>query len=139
MMRGTKTRTMPVRLARSGIAHAAFIHSGTLHPRFIHPTEPYPQIIPITPNAPHMTEFASRDDPYEGIFHLSITEARKVVGGFKFVSDDDYSIVESFLIKTFKKKKLLSASAIADALGMDYGDLREVLARMIMEGKLGVK
>lgn len=136
MMRGTKTRTVPVRLARSGIA--TFIHSGTLHPRLIRPAEPYPQIIPITPNVPHMTEFDSMDDPYAGISHSSLTEARKVIGGFKFVHDD-YSIVESFLIKTFKKRKILSASDIADALDMDYGDVREVLARMIKEGKLGVK
>lgn len=72
------------------------------------------------------------------IFYTSVTEPRRSAGGFKFV-DDDYVIIESFLSKAFKHKQSLSASDIADALEMDYGDVREILARMIREGKLAVK
>jgi predicted ArsR family transcriptional regulator len=78
------------------------------------------------------------EDPIEGVFHASISEGRKSVHVFKFVTDD-YMVVESFLQEAFKRKRSLSASDIADALEMDYEDVREALARMIKEGKLGVK
>jgi hypothetical protein len=85
-----------------------------------------------------LNAFPSMQDYAERIFHTPHGETGKPASIFKFV-DDDYMAVELFLQKVFKKKKSLSASEIADALEMDYGDVREVLGRMIKEGKLAVK
>ena len=87
---------------------------------------------------PHLTAFLSADDSAERIFHKSISEVKRSTGGFKFM-DDNYLVIESFLRDQFKKKQSLSAASIANALAMDYGEVREVLAMMIKEGKLGVK
>ncbi len=52
---------------------------------------------------------------------------------------EDYSDVEHFLREAFRKRQSVYASDVADALGMDYSEVREILARMIREGQLGVK
>jgi hypothetical protein len=81
--------------------------------------------------------FPSVEDPVERIFHSPIDKGRRSAAVFKFV--DDYGVIESFLQKAFKRKRSVFASDIADALEMDYGDVREALALMIKEGKLGIK
>jgi len=126
-------------MMRSTRVHAVFTHryaESYLH----HPHRPRAasRIIPFAPQKPHLTVFPCVEDPVERVFHASISEGRKSVHIFKFVADD-YMVVESFLQKAFKRKHSLSAGDIADALEMDYGDVREALARMIKEGKLGVK
>jgi hypothetical protein len=55
------------------------------------------------------------------------------------VVDEDYVTVESFLRKAFKRNRTWYASEVADALGMDYLQVREIIAHMISEGKLSVK
>ena len=124
---------------RSTRVHAIFAHryveSYLHHP---HPSRVAPRITPFSSQKPHLTAFPSMEEPVERIFHSSIDERRKSVAVFKFV-DDDYGVIESFLQKAFRRKQSLSASDIADALEMDYGDVREALAHMIKEGKLGIK
>lgn len=55
------------------------------------------------------------------------------------VIDEDYANVESFLGQALRKNGTLYASDIAEALNMDYLKVREVVARMVKEGKLSVK
>lgn len=120
--------------------HSVFAHryDVSFQSEPIRHSELHPRFTPFAPQRLHLTAFPFMENPAERMFHTSITEARKYTDVFKFM-DDDYSAVETFLRKTFKTKRPISASDIADALGMDYGNVREVLARMIREGKLGVK
>jgi predicted ArsR family transcriptional regulator len=55
------------------------------------------------------------------------------------VVDRDYSTVESYLRHAFKNRASLYASDVADALGLEYATVREIIARMIKEGKLTAK
>lgn len=54
------------------------------------------------------------------------------------IVEEDYATVESFLRKAFKRNRTWYASDIAESLNMDYLKVREVIARMISEGKLSV-
>ena len=53
--------------------------------------------------------------------------------------DEDYSTVECYLRQSFRSRPSIYVSDIADALSMDYGIVREIIAKMIREGKLTTK
>lgn len=56
---------------------------------------------------------------------------------FKILAEDpDYFEVESYLRKEFRKNRAVYPSDISEALGIDYGTVREIIARMIHESKL---
>jgi hypothetical protein len=127
MMRSTRVHSIFTHKYVSSFQHEPY------HSRY------YRRITPLVPQKPHLTAFpAITDDPTTRIFHAPMSEARRSASVFRFVNSDHFAI-ESFLRKAFAKKRSMSASEIADSLGMDYGEVREVLARMISEGKLGVK
>jgi len=124
-------------MMRSTRVHSVFAH------RYAGFDQPYhfrqhPRIAPFEPRRNDVTMFHAVEESFTEILHASVSEARKSMDTFKLVNED-YSNVEYFLRKAFRKKQSLYASDVADALGMDYGEVREILARMIREGKLGVK
>jgi len=128
-------------MMRSTAVHAVFAHKyiGS-HPHHPHPSRlaSHPRTIPVTPHRPHLTDSLENDYVQRILLHPLIRERRRSTPVLKFI-DDNYMVIESFLQESFRRKQSLSASDIADALDMDYGDVRETLARMIKEGKLGVK
>jgi len=123
----------------SSRTHVVFGHRYAGASRFdpIKHPRPYARLGPLKPNGPRIESVPFLEEPLIKDFRISIRETRGK-GGFKFL-DEDYSTVESYLRKAFKKKASLHVSDVADALGMDYGTVREMIALMINEGKLGVK
>ena len=102
-------------------------------------------VSPLHSQRPHLGDASLLfEEENVRIFHSSLREVRKLAARklnltFRFTEENNYTIVESFLTHAFKRKRTLSATEIADRLDMDYADVREALARMIKEGKLGVK
>ena len=71
--------------------------------------------------------------------HLRMVRKQRMKNSSFKMLDEDYSTVVSYLGQAFKRKASLHASDVADALGMDYGTVREIIAQLIDEGKLKVK
>lgn len=118
----------------SELAH----YSGHLHPELIGHRPEFDRRIPqVQPT--HRTHMPLSTPLDEAFHHMQIIrEHRKSNAGYRLV-DDDYFAVESFLSKSFKRKASISASDVADALRMEYGTVREIIAQMVDKGKLGVK
>jgi len=68
-----------------------------------------------------------------------VATRKRAAAVLRYVVDRDYSAVESYLRHAFKNKASLYASDVANALGLEYATVREVIARMIKEGKLMAK
>jgi len=138
MIRGTDNRFASVRFVHASVSAHSFLSHEDIHRVRRYSTLSRSHIIPIPffpSHASHFREVSWYD--YDSYLDAG-TFGRKHRGTFKLVADN-YSVVHTFLQKTFKRRRSVSASDIADALGMDYADTREILARMIKEGKLGLK
>jgi len=93
-------------------------------------------VVPKVVDTTHIPIPLTLEDAFAS--HLRIIRKQRIGLSFTML-DENYSTVLEYLGHAFKRRASLRASDVAEALGMDYGTVREIIAKLIDEGKLKAK
>ncbi len=126
-------------MMRSSQIHSAFINrlTGSFPDSLDHFYPDARRIFPDLPIRVHVATAVTLEERLVRHLRMSWKNERNTFG-FDIV-DEDYSAVESYLRRAFKNKASMYVSDVADALGLEYAIVREIIAQMIKQGKLKTK